>query len=156
MNNCAATYAVECSRGICQLWSLRSESKNNVQHRATIQTFLDSTSHGTKLIVRLGEVEGYDNTPASKESKVIADKLISLLNNQSESLKTYHQWQTTRVNKSLSDRLEIATTRTLYLAIQKSIESRFEILDFWGNILKLTGVQDRLNELDSLSTVKTH
>jgi hypothetical protein len=156
MNNCAATYAVECSRGICQLWSLRSDNKNNDLHRATMQTFLDSTSHGIKLIVRLGEVEGYDNTPASKESKVIADKLISLLNNQSESLKTYHQWQISRVNKSLSDRLEIATTRTLYLALQKSIQSRFDILDFWGNILKLTGFQDRLNELDSFSIVKTH
>jgi hypothetical protein len=154
MNNCAATYAVECSRGICQLWSIRkNDVKNNLQS-ATLQTFLDSSHHGTKLIMRLGEIEGYDNTTASNESKVVATKLIMLLNNKYDRLKTYYQWQTSRMNTSLSDRLEIATTRTIYLALQKSIESRFNILDFWGNILKLTGAQDRLNELDSLSEFK--
>ena len=156
MNNCAATYAVECSRGICQLWSIRSNDVKNNLHRATLQTFLDSSNHGTKLIMRLGEIEGYDNTTASNESKVVATKLITLLNNESGRLKTYHQWQTSRVNTSLSDRLEIATTRILYLAIDKSTEAQLDILNMWESCLNLTRVKERLKELDLFSIVKTH
>ena len=156
MNNCAATYAVECSRGICQLWSIRSNDVKNNLHRTTLQTFLDSSNHGTKLIMRLGEIEGYDNTTASNESKVVANKLITLLNNESDRLKTYHQWQTSRVNTSLSDRLEIATTRILYLAIEKSTEVQFDMLNMWESCLNLTRVKERLDELDLFSIVKTH
>jgi ABC-type multidrug transport system fused ATPase/permease subunit len=77
--------------------------------------------------------------------------LITLLNNESDRLKTYHQWQTSRINTSLSDRLEIATTRILYLAIEKSTEAQFDILKMWESCLNLTRVKEQFNELDLYS-----
>jgi len=150
MNNCAATYAVECQRGLCQLWSLRSDGTRHPQQRVTVQTFVDTSNHGTQVVACLGQVEGYGNTPASSESKAVANQLVELLNNDTARLKTYHQWQISRSDMSLSERLEIATTRTLYRALENAIESRFDMIIFLEKIVKSTTVRERLQELDSL------
>ena len=148
MNNCAGAYAVECQRGLCQLWSLRSEGTHHRQQRVTLQTYVDSLNYGTQLVVRLGQVEGYGNTPASSESKVVANQLIELLNSDTTRLKTYHQWQQSRSDLSQSERLEISTTRTLYRALENTIESRFDLITLLENIVKSTVVRDRLKELE--------
>ena len=151
MNNCTGTYAVECQRGLCQLWSLRSEGTHHRQQRVTVQTYVDSLNYGTQLGVSLGQVEGYGNTPASSESKVVANQLVELLNSDTTRLKTYHQWQQSRSDLSQSERLEISTTRTLYRALENTIESRFDMITIWDSVLKISAVRERLKELDSLT-----
>ena len=149
MNNCAGAYAVECQRGLCQLWSLRSEGTHHRQQRVTVQTYVDSLNYGTQLVVRLGQVEGYGNTPASSESKVIANQLIEVLNSDTARLKTYYQWQQSRSDLSQLERLEISTTRTLYRALENAIETRFEMITLWDSVLKISKVGERLKELGS-------
>jgi hypothetical protein len=151
MNNCAATYAVECQRGHCQLWSLRSEGTRHRQQRVTVQTYVDSLNHGTQIIARLGQVEGYDNTPASDESKAVANQLINLLNCDIAGVKKYYQWQQSCSALSVSERLELSTTRTLYRALENAIETRFDMITIWDSVLKISKVRERLKELDSLS-----
>ncbi len=151
MNNCVATYAVECQRGHCQLWSLRSEGTRHRQQRVTAQTYVDSTNHGTQIVVRLGQVEGYDSTPASDESKAVANQLIDLLNSDIAGLKKYYQWQQSCSALSVSERLELSTTRTLYRALENAIETRFDMITIWDSVLKISKVRERLKELDSLS-----
>jgi hypothetical protein len=150
MNNCTATYAVECQRGLCQLWSMRSKGTNHRQQRVTVQTYVDSINHGTQIVVRLGQVEGYGNTPASSESKAVTNQLIELLNSDTARLKTYYQWQQSRSDLSVSERLEISTTRTLYRALENAIELRFDMITLLEKIPKSTAVRKRLEKLDSL------
>ena len=150
MNNCTAAYAVECQRGLCQLWSMRSEGTHHRQQRVTVQTYVDSINHGMQVVVRLGQVEGYGNTPASSESKALTNQLIELLNSDTARLKTYYQWQKSRSDLSVSERLEISTTRTLYRALENAIESRFDMMSLWETFLKLPAIRDRLKELDTL------
>ena len=151
MNNCAATYAVECQRGHCQLWSLRSEGTRHRQQRVTVQTYVDSLNHGTQIVVRLGQVEGYDNTTASDESKAVANQLVDLLNSDITGLKKYQQWQQSRIDLSVSERLELSTTRTLYRALENAIESRFDMISIWDSVLKISKVRERLKEFESLN-----
>jgi hypothetical protein len=148
MNNCAATYAVECQRGHCQLWSLRSEGIRHRQQRVTVQTYVDSLNHGTQIVVRLGQVEGYDNTTASDESKAVANQLVDLLNSDSAGLKKYQQWQQSCSALSVSERLELSTTRTLYRALENAIETRFDMICIWDSVVKISAVRERLNELE--------
>ena len=149
MNNCVATYAVECQRGLCQLWSLRSEGTHHRQQRVTVQTYVDSLNHGTQVVVRLGQVEGYDKTSASDESKAVTNQLVNLLNSDISRLKKYYQWQQSCSALSVSERLELTTTRTLFRALENTIESRFNMITIWDSVLKMSKVQDRLKELDS-------
>ena len=151
MNNCVATYAVECQRGHCQLWSLRSEGARHRQQRVTVQTYVDSTNHGTQIVMRLGQVEGYDSTPASDESKAVANQLVDLLNSDIAGLKKYFQWQQSCSAQSVSERLELSTTRTLYRALENAIESRFDMITIWDSVLKISKVRERLKELESLN-----
>jgi hypothetical protein len=53
-----------------------------------------------------------------------------------------------RSDMSLSERLEIATTRTLYRALENTIESRFDLITFFEKIVKSTAVRERLQELE--------
>jgi len=144
MNNCAGTYAVECQRGLCQLWSLRSEGTHHRQQRVTVQTYVDSLNYGTQLVVRLGQVEGYGNTPASSESTAVANQLVELLNSDTTRLKTYHQWQQSRSDLSQSEQLEISTTRTLYRALENTIESRFDLIIFLEKIMDSRSIHERI------------
>ena len=155
MNNCAGAYVVECQRGLCQLWSLRSEGTIHRQQRVTVQTYLDYLNYGTQLVVRLGQLEGYGNTPASSESKAVANQLIELLNSETVRLKTYHQWQQSRSDLTVSERLEISTAQTLYRALENAIESRFDMIIIWDSVLKISAVSDRLKKLDSLTATGT-
>jgi hypothetical protein len=154
MNNCAGAYAVECQRGLCQLWSLRSEGTHHRQQRVTVQTYVDSTNHGTQIVVRLGQVEGYDSTPASDESKVAAIQLVDLLNTDIAGLKKYYQWQQSCSALSVSERLELSTTRTLYRALENAIETRFDMITIWDSVLKISKVCERLKEFESLNTTQ--
>ena len=154
MNNCVATYAVECQRGHCQLWSLRSEGPHHRQQRVTAQTYVESSNHGTQIVVRLGQVEGYDRTHASDESKVAAIQLVDLLNTDIAGLKKYYQWQQSCSALSVSERLELSTTRTLYRALENAIETRFDMITIWDSVLKISKVCERLKQFDSLNTTQ--
>jgi hypothetical protein len=127
---------------------LRSEGTHHRQQRVTVQTYVDSLNYGTRLVVRLGQVEGYGNTPASNESTVVTNQLIEVLNSDTARLKTYHQWQQSRSDLSQSERLEISTTRTLYRALEKTIESGFDMIGLLKKLLKSTGIQERLKKLE--------
>ena len=115
---------------------------------------MDSTNHGTQIVVRLGQVEGYDSTPASDESKVAAIQLVDLLNTDIAGLKKYYQWQQSCSALSVSERLELSTTRTLYRALENAIETRFDMITIWDSVLKISKVCERLKEFESLNTTQ--
>jgi hypothetical protein len=98
--------------------------------------------------VRLGQVEGYDTTPASDESKAVANQLVDLLNSDTVGLKKYYQWKQSCSALSVSERLELSTTRTLYRALENAIETRFNMITIWDSVLKISAVRERLNELE--------
>lgn len=101
--------------------------------------------------MRLGQVEGYDSTTASDESKAVANQLIDLLNSDIAGLKKYYQWQQSCSALSVSERLELSTTRTLYRALENAIESRFDIFTFFENILKSNVITERIKKLKKLN-----
>ena len=49
---------------------------------------------------------------------------------------------------SVSERLELSTTRTLYRALENTIESRFDMITIWDSVLKISKVRERLRELE--------
>jgi hypothetical protein len=78
----------------------------------------------------------------------VANQLIDLLNSDIAGLKKYYQWQQSCSALSVSERLELSTTRILYRALENAIETRFDMITIWDSVLKISTVRQRLKELE--------
>ncbi len=124
MSNCVASYASDCRIGSCQIWSITGLDHLRL---ATLQTHIDYPAAANQVSISIGQLEGPDNTSASSAIRFAAEKFTQHLSGQTQLLRIYRDQLKKRKAYSYSDRMELALSRSLILALRRTLPDKMDL-----------------------------